>query len=51
MKERIVPKTIVKPLPVMGIEADQLLAGTAGKGVTGGKDLWGLQARLPKSST
>ena len=33
----IVPKTIVKALPVMGIEADQLLAGTAGKGVTGGK--------------
>ena len=36
-KHGIVPKTIVKPLPVMGIEADQLLAGTAGKGVTGGK--------------
>ena len=33
----IVPKTIVKPLPVMGMEAEQLLAGTAGKGVTGGK--------------
>ena len=33
----IIPKTIVKPLPVMGIEAEQLLAGTAGKGVTGGK--------------
>ena len=33
----ITPKTIVKPLPVMGIEAEQLLAGTAGKGVTGGK--------------
>ena len=36
-KHGIVPKTIVKPLPVMGIEAEQLLAGTAGKGVTGGK--------------
>jgi excinuclease ABC subunit B len=36
-KYGIVPKTIVKPLPVMGIEAEQLLAGTAGKGVTGGK--------------
>ena len=36
-KHGIVPKTIVKALPVMGIEADQLLAGTAGKGVTGGK--------------
>ena len=36
-KHGIVPKTIVKPLAVMGIEADQLLAGTAGKGVTGGK--------------
>jgi len=33
----ITPKTIEKPLPVMGIEAEQLLAGTAGKGVTGGK--------------
>ena len=36
-KHGITPKTIVKPLPVMGIEAEQLLAGTAGKGVTGGK--------------
>ena len=36
-KHGIVPKTIVKALPVMGIEADQLLAVTAGKGVTGGK--------------
>jgi excinuclease ABC subunit B len=33
----ITPKTIQKPLPVMGIEAEQLLAGTAGKGVSGGK--------------
>jgi len=33
----ITPKTIEKPLPVMGIEAEQLLAGTAGKGMTGGK--------------
>ena len=33
----ITPKTIEKPLPVMGIEAGELLAGTAGKGVTGGK--------------
>ena len=40
-KHGIVPKTIVKPLPVMGIEADQLLAGTAGKGVTGGKSFVG----------
>jgi excinuclease ABC subunit B len=37
----IVPKTIQKALPVMGIEADQLLAGTAGKGVGGGKRLVG----------
>ncbi len=36
-KHGVTPKTIVKPLPVMGIEAEQLLAGTAGKGVTGGK--------------
>ena len=33
----ITPTTIQKPLPVMGIEAEQLLSGTAGKGVTGGK--------------
>ena len=33
----ITPKTIEKPLPVMGIEAEELLAGTAGKGMTGGK--------------
>ena len=33
----ITPKTIEKPLPVMGIEAGELLAGTAGNGVTGGK--------------
>ena len=33
----VTPKTIEKPLPVMGIEAGELLAGTAGKGVTGGK--------------
>ena len=33
----ITPKTIEKPLPVMGIEAEELLAGTAGRGVTGGK--------------
>ncbi|MEE2747749.1 MAG: excinuclease ABC subunit UvrB [Candidatus Thermoplasmatota archaeon] len=33
----ITPKTIQKPLPVMGIEAEQLLAGTAGKGISGGK--------------
>lgn len=33
----ITPKTIEKPLPVMGIEANELLAGIAGKGMTGGK--------------
>ncbi len=33
----ITPKTIEKPLPVMGIEANELLAGIAGKGITGGK--------------
>ena len=32
----ITPKTIEKPLPVMGIEAEQLLAGIAGKGMSGG---------------
>ena len=36
-KHGITPRTIQKPLPVMGIEAEQLLAGTAGKGVKGGK--------------
>ena len=36
-KHGITPKTIEKPLPVMGVEAEQLLAGTAGKGVKGGK--------------
>ena len=33
----ITPRTIDKPLPVMGIEVGELLAGTAGKGMTGGK--------------
>jgi len=33
----ITPKTIKKALPVMGIEAEQLLAGTSGKGSSGGK--------------
>ena len=36
-KNGITPKTIQKPLPTMGIEAGELLAGTAGKGMTGGK--------------
>jgi excinuclease ABC subunit B len=36
-KHGITPRTIQKPLPIMGIEAEQLLAGTAGKGVKGGK--------------
>ena len=36
-KHGITPMTIQKPLPVMGIEAEQLLAGTAGKGMKGGK--------------
>ena len=33
----VTPRTIDKPLPVMGIEVGELLAGTAGKGMTGGK--------------
>lgn len=37
----ITPRTIQKALPTMGVEADALLAGTAGKGVTGGKQLVG----------
>ena len=34
---KITPKTIQKALPVMGIEAEQLLSGTSGKGGSGGK--------------
>jgi excinuclease ABC subunit B len=37
----IIPKTISKALPTMGIEAEQLLAGTAGKGAKGGKRMVG----------
>jgi len=37
----ITPRTIEKAKPEMGVEADQLLAGTAGKGVKGGKRLVG----------
>ncbi|MBC8437897.1 MAG: DEAD/DEAH box helicase family protein, partial [Euryarchaeota archaeon] len=33
----ITPKTISKALPIMGIEADELIAGTAGRGAKGGK--------------
>ena len=33
----IIPTTITKTLPVMGEEIEELLAGTAGKGNTGGK--------------
>ncbi|MBT4058866.1 MAG: DEAD/DEAH box helicase family protein [Euryarchaeota archaeon] len=33
----ITPKTIVKALPVMGIEAEELLAGTSGTGSKGGR--------------
>ena len=36
-KNGITPRTIQKPLPTMGVEAGELLAGTAGKGMTGGK--------------
>ncbi len=37
LKNNIVPKTIIKELPTMGIEAEELLAGTAGTGSSGGK--------------
>ena len=48
----ITPKTIEKPLPIMGIEAEQLLAGTAGKGVTGGKRfVGGLTGQTGKGKT
>ena len=40
-ENNIIPTTIHKPLPTMGLEAEQLLAGTAGKGSTGGKRLVG----------
>ncbi|MEE3082629.1 MAG: helicase-related protein [Candidatus Thermoplasmatota archaeon] len=40
-ENRITPRTIEKPLPVMGLEVEQLLAGTAGKGMGGGKRIVG----------
>lgn len=40
-KMGITPKTIQKALPVMGLEAEQLLAGTVGKGMAGGKRIVG----------
>ncbi len=40
-KMGITPRTIQKALPVMGLEAEQLLAGTAGKGMAGGKRIVG----------
>jgi excinuclease ABC subunit B len=43
-KHGITPRTIQKPLPIMGIEAEQLLAGTAGKGMRGGKRFVGGKA-------
>ena len=36
-KNRIIPTTIKKSLPTMGEEIEELLAGTAGKGSSGGK--------------
>ena len=36
-KNKIIPTTIKKSLPTMGEEIEELLAGTAGKGNTGGK--------------
>ncbi|HJL58882.1 MAG TPA: UvrB/UvrC motif-containing protein, partial [Candidatus Thalassarchaeaceae archaeon] len=33
----ITPRTIQKALPVMGVEASELIAGTSGKGGSGGK--------------
>ncbi|MEC7435826.1 MAG: helicase-related protein, partial [Candidatus Thermoplasmatota archaeon] len=36
-KNKIIPTTIKKSLPTMGEEIEELLAGTAGKGSTGGK--------------
>jgi len=41
LKNGITPRTIQKPLPVMGIDANHLLTGIAGKGVTGGKRIVG----------
>jgi excinuclease ABC subunit B len=37
----ITPTTIAKPLPEMGVEVDQLLSGTSGKGAGGGRRLVG----------
>ena len=36
-KHDITPKTIQKTLPIMGIEANELLSGTSGKATSGGK--------------
>jgi len=40
-ENNITPQTIQKPLPTMGIDAEQLLTGIAGKGISGGKRLVG----------
>jgi excinuclease UvrABC helicase subunit UvrB len=37
LEHGITPTTIKKALPTMGIEANELLAGTAGKGAAGGR--------------
>ncbi len=40
-KNKITPKTIDKEKPEMGVEVNELLAGTSGKGVSGGRRLVG----------
>jgi len=41
LEHRIEPKTIQKALPIMGSDIEDLLAGAAGKGKTGGRRLVG----------
>ena len=38
-EHKIIPKTIIKTIPTMGVEIDDLISGVAGKGQKGGKRL------------
>ncbi|MAV60264.1 MAG: excinuclease ABC subunit B [Marine Group II euryarchaeote MED-G38] len=38
-EHKIIPKTIMKTMPTMGVEIDDLISGVAGKGQKGGKRL------------
>ncbi len=45
LENNIIPKTIQKSIPVMGLEIEDLMAGVAGKGEKGGRKLVG---KIPK---